>query len=219
MILSIETSTPRASLALFDREKASIEWEHAFTTERAHNSVIFSPLKEALEVCGHSLDLIVVGLGPGSYSGVRVGIAVANGLAIALGAPVVGLSSLVAYGAEGGDDFLVIGDARRASVFVAEVKSRALVGEPDLIDVKQAGEVLAKRTEGRETLTADAPLVDRYGVRLSGPNAVVLARLAAGLKEDQIAELAARPLEPAYLRPPHITTPKPKTPGAKSLKD
>jgi tRNA A37 threonylcarbamoyladenosine modification protein TsaB len=50
MILGIETSTPHASLALWDPAVGSVVWEQTFSSDRAHNSVIFEPLREALEV-------------------------------------------------------------------------------------------------------------------------------------------------------------------------
>ena len=82
MILGIETATPRASLALYDRDADEVLWSRDFTTERAHNGVIFEPVSEMLEQYRDQLTGIVVGVGPGSYSGVRVGIAVANGLGL-----------------------------------------------------------------------------------------------------------------------------------------
>ena len=88
MILAIETSTTGASLALVGRQGGDVLWQASFESDRLHNAKIFDPVAEALDISRGKLGRIVVGLGPGSYSGIRVGIAVANGLGLALDVPV-----------------------------------------------------------------------------------------------------------------------------------
>lgn len=209
MLLAIESSTPRASLALYDPAADAVVWSREFTSERAHNALIFAPLAEALDHCGRRLDLIVVGRGPGSYGGVRVGIAVAHGLSLALGAPIVGLSSLEAMGS-GESDYAVIGDARRQSWFVARVENGRLSGEPQLTD--QPGliaDLTLLHRRGNPVYTADPALAAAHaGVIHSVPDAARLAHRAAALNATTIARLVGEPLEPHYLRAPYITTPK-----------
>ena len=92
-ILAIESSTPRGSLALWrDRRLVAVE---EFQSERAHNSVLFGPLEAVLRQA-EALDLIVCGTGPGSYSGVRVGIAAAIGVSLARCVPLIGMPSVCA---------------------------------------------------------------------------------------------------------------------------
>ena len=88
MILALETSTRRASLAVVSGSDGELCWEAAFETDRSHNSKIFDPVQEALDRFGDALTAIAVGIGPGSYGGIRVGIAVANGLSVSRGLPV-----------------------------------------------------------------------------------------------------------------------------------
>ncbi|MEZ5430663.1 MAG: tRNA (adenosine(37)-N6)-threonylcarbamoyltransferase complex dimerization subunit type 1 TsaB [Verrucomicrobiales bacterium] len=90
MILALETSTGMGSVALYDPAESRMVWEQGFRSERSHNALIFDPLREALRECGGCLGRVVVGTGPGSYSGIRVAIAVAGGLGVALGVPVAG---------------------------------------------------------------------------------------------------------------------------------
>lgn len=211
MLLAIESSTPRASLALYDRDSAQVFWSQVFTSERAHNAVIFAPLAEALDRCGRKLELIVVGRGPGSYGGIRVGIAVAQGLSLALGAPAIGISSLEAMdGPE--SDYAVIGDARRQSWFVARIEHGALASEPLLTDRESLmAELDRLRGDRVPILTADTALaaeLSSYEVVFRDPGAVWLARRAAALDSSSVARLSAEPLEPHYLRPPHITEPR-----------
>ena len=205
MILSIETSTREASLAVWDREGGRVVHQSVFTTERAHNAVIFGPVESIVKEFRGRLSGIVVGLGPGSYGGVRVGIAVANGLSIALGLPVAGRSSLEAWSTES-DSYLVVGDARRGSFFVAEVVGRRLQGEPVLVD---AGEITGYldplRERGFPLFTPDPKVTSVYSdARLSFPSA---GRLAA-LFGDSGFESSVVVLEPHYLRAPYITFPK-----------
>lgn len=209
MLLAIESSTPHASLALLDRGAPGAVWTRAFTSERAHNALLFAPLAEALDRCGRKLDLIAVGRGPGSYGGVRVGMAVAQGLSLALGAPVIGLSSLEAYPGDG-SPYGIIGDARRGSWFLARVEEGALAAEPELADAEALLAGLSRwHRERLPVYTADAALAASHpGVVHALPGAAALARRAASLGAAAIAGLAATPLEPHYLRAPYITTPR-----------
>ena len=77
LTLALETSTSQGSLALFDGE-ALLESYH-FQALRGHNSKIYRPLESMLDVLGdRRLDRLVVGTGPGSYTGVRIAIAIAD---------------------------------------------------------------------------------------------------------------------------------------------
>ncbi len=206
MILGIETATPRASLALYDSRADEVVWKRDFTTERAHNAVIFEPILEMMNDYRDQLTGIAVGVGPGSYSGVRVGIAVANGLSLSMSLPALGRSSLEAWEV-GEDSYAVISDARRQSFAVSEVLKRKLQGEPELIET---GEVEAKLEEisgrGIPVYSAESAVVEAYeAVALAHPDA---AKLAREVGKGNPADWSEAPLEPHYLRAPYITTPK-----------
>ncbi|NNE91057.1 MAG: tRNA (adenosine(37)-N6)-threonylcarbamoyltransferase complex dimerization subunit type 1 TsaB [Verrucomicrobiales bacterium] len=206
MILALETSTPNASLALWDREENRVVWEAGFTTNRSHNSKIFVPVEEALGIAGDRLEFLAVGIGPGSYTGVRVAIAVANGLSFAREIPAVGISSLEAFPAA---SCTIVGDARRKSFFRAEVSDRVLGGEPDLLEAADFAEQHADFEP--PVVTADQHVSKEFAtVELAFPTAAILAGIAAELDAPEIEERSQKPLEPHYLRPPYITTPKPK---------
>lgn len=206
MILGIETATPRASLALYDPCVDKVVWRQDFTTERAHNAVIFEPVLEMMETYRDQLTGIVVGVGPGSYSGVRVGIAVANGLSLSMKLPTLGRSSLEAWEVSE-DCYAVISDARRQSFAVAEVLNRKLRGEPDLIrtDLVEAKlEELSGR--GLPIYSAESFVVGSYeAVALAYPDA---AQLVREVGKENPAEWCETQLEPHYLRAPYITAPK-----------
>lgn len=209
MILGLETSTSHASLALVDPDSGTVAWQSQFETDRAHNAAIFEPVTEMLASYRDKISGIAVGIGPGSYGGVRVGIAVANGLSLVLGVPVRGVSSLVCWNVPG-ESYYVLGDARRKSIFVAEVNNRILQEEPRLLDEdKIEDEVSALRGKGHRLFSADPAVANRWeGVTLNFPDAVALCRVAGKLPVS--AWPAPGPLEPHYLRAPYITTPKKK---------
>ena len=217
MILAIETSTPVASLALFDGERGEVVWEQEFTSDRAHNAVIFEPLEKALEEAG-KLHAIVVGTGPGSYSGVRVGIAVVNGVSLARAVPCFGISSLAALPtADGSNDYRVIGDARRGEFFVIEVRERQVQGEAEMMSAEALADRLSQRADGLAIYTLENSVVRRFAefdveAWLLRPSAAGLARVASAMSDGERLELSERILEPMYLRAPHITVAK-KKPG------
>ena len=82
-ILALDLSTPRGDLAVLRGD--DVVFTSAFVSERSHNAQVFAPLREALAVAGSDLDLIVIGTGPGSYTGVRIAIAAAQGVALSRG--------------------------------------------------------------------------------------------------------------------------------------
>lgn len=209
MILAIETSTTHASLALAEKGSGEIIEHRDFVTDRAHNTAIFAALETMLEGRRDVVEGVAVGIGPGSYSGIRVGIAVANGLNLALGASIAGVSSLEAWEGES-DSYVVVGDARRRSFFIAEVVGRVLVSEPKLVASEEAESELERfRESGLEILTPDKTVTSAIeGARLSYPHARQLAEVAAKWTPERWKISA--PLEPHYLRAPYITTPKKK---------
>jgi tRNA threonylcarbamoyladenosine biosynthesis protein TsaB len=211
MILALETSTRHASLALFDPACGEVVEERVFTSDRAHNAAIFAPLGELLEGRRDRLTGLLVGLGPGSYGGVRVGLAVANGLSVALGVPVIGGTSLEAWEVEA-ESHVIVGDARRGSFFLARIVDRRLKGEPELIGENEFAARLADLAGGGiGCYSADGKVVAAHpGVIPAHPSA---SRLARRHRDADFAGAGSVPLEPVYLRAPYITEPKA---GAKS---
>jgi tRNA threonylcarbamoyl adenosine modification protein YeaZ len=198
--LAIDTSTPRGRIAV--AAGGTVVFAAEFGSERSHNSEIFAPLGEALSACGDMPDRIVVGTGPGSYTGVRIGIAAGLGIAMSKTAPIAGIPSICTPAAARADEvFTIVGDARRGALYVASVDSRSLVSEPALLPSEEfeapAGLLL--------TYDPDPPIPEAIPTH---PSASKLALLAASLTETEFTELAQTPPEPIYLRAPFITQPK-----------
>lgn len=213
--LIFETSTPHASLAVFGPDGRLEQRE--FTSDRSHNSVLFSPLAELLAAReGGDITLVLVGSGPGSYSGTRVGIAAAQGVAIASGCPAVAVPSILAVpSARDGAACLAIGDARRGSFWTARMEKSALLAEPELTDavglemivlesVAAGIAVISFEDSARFPLPAEL----RRQVRLEFPSAQRLWQAWQATTPGTRDRWTSQPPQPIYLKPPHITPAK-----------
>ena len=205
--LFIESSTPRASLALL--RGSTVVWEESFTGDRSHNALLFAPLERALACLkdGEKLAEVVIGTGPGSYSGTRVGIAAGQGVAMVHGCPAVGLCSLLAVPAAGSGRSLAIGDARRGSAWRAVIEDGLLVREPELCAAAEL-EAEAKMFSLESVAKIGLPEEFLARVLLETPDAPRLAAAWLRLPEEERQRLALLPPQPVYLRPPHITEAK-----------
>jgi len=99
MILSIETATSVCSVALFDPEKNTLVSYFELQIERAHSNKLTSLIEQALQLSNVStkqLSALAISEGPGSYTGLRIGTAVAKGLCFTLGIPLIAVNTLKA---------------------------------------------------------------------------------------------------------------------------
>lgn len=200
-ILAIETSTHQGSVALLHGDR--LVFSESCGAGRSHSSLLFAVLERALEAVpeGARIDQIAVGLGPGSYAGVRIAIAAATGFAIATGAELLGLPSIAAL-SEG--EYIALGDARRASYYYARVREGECLEGPTLFTAEEWAEKLHASTLPILASEEIAGLEPAPAIKLVYPSAERLARLAA-----RGCSITARgDLEPIYLREPHITMPK-----------
>jgi len=125
--LAIDTSTSRTSVAII--EDGSILWSGHRDGVTEHGPALPSLVQEGIK--GFAIDEVVVGMGPGPFTGLRVGIAFAQSFALARGIAVRGVCSLDAIAAQVNEkDFIVTVDARRKEVYWARYKDGVRVGEP-----------------------------------------------------------------------------------------
>ncbi len=97
-ILALSTSTEIGSVALLNDE-GNILFEHSYMVSSGHAEVLFEHLTEAMDSTGFQvkdLDCIAVDIGPGSFTGVRMGLAAAKGIALPFGKKIIGISGLEA---------------------------------------------------------------------------------------------------------------------------
>jgi tRNA threonylcarbamoyladenosine biosynthesis protein TsaB len=193
-VLALELSSPVGSVAFSGgSERPAFR---TFPADRKDSGFFFENLR-AIYKAGAPPDLIVVGLGPGSYAGVRIAIATAAGLRIASGARLLGLPSVCAIDQ---DEYIFVGDARRNSFFFAHVVGGRCAEGPTLASEE---EIHAKLRQRRGLpLIATEPLAQFENVKVEHPSALRLVELAPELTDD-----TAETLAPIYLREPYITTP------------
>jgi tRNA threonylcarbamoyladenosine biosynthesis protein TsaB len=197
IVLALELSTPHGQLALLEGTD-HILCEELFVSDRSHNSMLYAPLQRALSLA--KPDLIVVGTGPGSYTGVRIAIAAAQGIALSCGAAVIGWSSLCSLSAE--HSYTVVGDARRGLAYLCQIQQ----GRLQELRTVPAGELPA--------LSAPLYTVDEKPLLSTAehrrPSALRLAEIAVGLSDLELQPLAAQLLEPLYVQEAFVTQPKKK---------
>ena len=125
--LAIDTSTSRTSVAIIDGDTILFSGFRDGAT--AHGPSLPVLVQEALAVS--NVDEVVVGMGPGPFTGLRVGIAFAQSFALARDIPVRGVCSLDAIAAQINEkDFIITVDARRKEVYWARYVDGVRVGDP-----------------------------------------------------------------------------------------
>jgi len=196
-VLGIETSSERGSVALVEGDAVVASAHHQEPSQHAER--LLPLLEQVLARAGwdkRSLSRVAVGVGPGSFTGLRIGIAIAHGLALGLGIEAVGVGSLraiaAAHPASDGRLRAVVRDARREELFVA-VYDRA------------GGELLAPTVwprsgvEGALSAWAGARPLVVLGESLEGLDCVTTE--AFGAPDATQVALLGRALDPA-LHPP-----------------
>lgn len=195
-ILALELSSPRGSLAWLNNDCADLrEWPN----DRKNSGPFFENLLAVRKQFGVP-DQIIVGLGPGSYAGVRIAISTAIGLEGLSQAQVLGYPSICAIKTDA-KEYCVIGDARRQSFFFAYVGANKLVQGPSLLVESELREKLAQLNRDVPVFSSDVTQFER--VRIGYPCALILANLA----RNSSRPFALPPLEPMYLREPYVTMP------------
>lgn len=155
------------------------------------------------------IDRIGVTVGPGSFTGLRVGLAFAQGLGAALGRPVVGISTLaaLAWSADGGGATASVIDARRGQVYIQTFLDGAATTDAQALSIEDAVALLAQARVGWRLVGSGVGLVQqdgRQGVDPSAADNPTTAGLAALTIAADPATALPRPL---YLRAPEATPP------------
>ncbi len=227
-LLALETSTPVARVGVFDVDSGACLAEASATSER-HSSNL---LRLCVEVTGQAgvavqeLAAIACGAGPGSFTGLRVGFAVAKGLALPFGAPLIAVSSLqvLARDMAGGGAaawYLPCLDAGKGQIYAAafapsgpgaiERRSEDWVVDPKAVtgvapaegDLIFAGTGAVRYREAVQgALGQRARFLDVAGPSATSVAAYAIERFHRGAFEDLSSVV------PAYGRPPDITQPK-----------
>jgi tRNA threonylcarbamoyladenosine biosynthesis protein TsaB len=210
VLLALDTSTPLVSVALLDGDRIVDE----ATSDRPmqHGELLAPMISDALGRVGairQDVTAVAVGIGPGPFTGLRVGVVTARTLGLALGIPVYGVCSLDvlavrAVDAGLGEPFLATLDARRKELFWAsyDEDGRRLDGP----SVDRPADLAAGLSADRLVVGAGPVLYPDAFARAGGPATPDAATLALVVAEER-AELVDP--EPIYLRRPDAVIPGP----------
>jgi len=219
LILAIDTALDACAAAVLDTDASKIVAQESQPMKRGHAEALMPLIARVMKASGvafAALDRIAVTTGPGSFTGLRVGLSAARGIALAAGKPVVGLTTLAAYAApvvaDNGEHPIISAiDARHDHVYfqvvsgdgsslirplvapIAEALAAAKFGAPHLVG--NAAKILADRWP------ADAPPPLRIDPQ-AAPDIGWVAWLGAAAGPDMA------PARPFYLRAPDAKPPK-----------
>lgn len=213
-LAAIETSTQTGSVALFEDGELVLEAEER--ASNAHGESIVAMLAALLGKAkwkAREVGRWAVGVGPGSFTGTRIGVSTVKGIAIASGADVAGVTAFdaVSDGIEiaPGEIAAVFLDAQRGEVFVQST----CIKEPIFAPISRIPAILASwHVERLVAIGAGAKLVDLSsfpGARIvaDAPHDIPHARALAQIARTR-TPTPVDLLEPLYVRPPDITAKK-----------
>lgn len=209
IVLAIDTCLFACSVAVVDGEQVLARRVEPMS--RGHQERLAPLVQEAMAEAGlgfDKLERIGVTVGPGSFTGLRVGLAFAKGLASALSIPAVGIGSLEALADTERGNVVAVLDAKRGQVYLQAFSDGVPVSAPDALPIE----------------TAAARVAEFAPDTLIGTGAALLAAVRPGAKVIEadvtdpvaVARLAAL-RSPVPPRPLYLRAPDAKLPGGKTL--
>src|SRR5207302_6604433 len=225
LVLAIDTALDACAAGVLDTDAGKMIAQESQSMKRGHAEALMPLIARVMKESGIaflSLDRIAVTTGPGSFTGLRVGLSAARGIALAAGKPVVGLTTLTAYAApvvsrNGEQPVISAIDARHDQFYfqvvsgdgsslilprvgsIDEALDAARFGAPHLVG--NAAKILADRWP------ADAPPPFKVDPQ-PAPDITWVAWLGAAVNPD------TAPARPLYLRAPDAKLPKDPLPNA-----
>ncbi|WP_330252347.1 tRNA (adenosine(37)-N6)-threonylcarbamoyltransferase complex dimerization subunit type 1 TsaB [Nocardia sp. NBC_00565] len=213
LVLAVDTATPAVTAGLVELEQADPARVRTVASRvrvdaRAHAEVLTPQILECLSEAGRSradIEAVVVGIGPGPFTGLRVGMATAAAFGDALGIPVYGVCSLDAIAADAvleptllapESELLVVTDARRREVYWARYRDGRRIEGPDVSKPGDLDPVHATMIAGS---ASHVDLFDLPVLPAETPSPAGLVRVAAA---ELLAHTVPDPLVPLYLRRP-----------------
>lgn len=196
LVLALDTSTPAVTAGIVRRDDLCVLAERVTVDARAHAERLTPNVVAALadaELTMAGLDAVVVGCGPGPFTGLRAGMATAAAYGHALGIPVYGVCSLDAIGVRTSGEMLVVTDARRREVYWARYRDGVCTHGP-------AVNAPAEVDPGPARAVAGSPdHASLFGLPVCEPHCPTPAGLVAAVA-DWTAD--PEPLVALYLRRP-----------------
>ncbi len=213
-LCAVETSTPIGSVALFENGNLISECEQRVSN--AHGEALLPILEKLLSDAGwkaRNVDRWGIGVGPGSFTGTRIGVSTVKGIVIATGAAVVAVDAFdaVAHGVEisANETIATVLDAQRGEVFVQST----CIKEPIFAAIRDVPRLFESLHSSLVVVGAGGALVDwsaaTFETRFVSdsphdiPRACSIGKIAMHATPSSVDTL-----EPFYVRPPDITVSK-----------
>lgn len=215
-VLALDTSLDACAAALLEGDDGILHLSACASRDigRGHAEVLFDVVREVMDASAadpRTLDRIVVTIGPGSFTGIRVGLAAARGLGVANGIPVVGVTTLEALAADAGPcerPVLALIDARRGEVYAGlfepvgkdEAAPRP-IAPPEALTLAEAADLAAASDavlvgSGAPLVAAVMPATPAVVSVARFPSIGTVARIGAAREPNGAAP------KPLYVRPP-----------------
>lgn len=216
IILGLETSTAVCSVGLFREGMSAIE--RSLRESHIHSEKLLTLVKEVMDEAGiplKELDAIAISIGPGSFTGLRIGLSTAKGLSFALGKPIVSVATFEAiaaagYKRNGGfESIVVLIDAKKEEWYLGRYRLENGIVVPDgPVHITSLGEV-SNALRGVQPVLVLTDKVDE--VKRSLDNATTIEDVHEYCRGDEVAAVAhprvikhdvadASALEPVYLK-------------------
>ena len=215
LVLALDTATARITAGVVELEPDGPPVTLAARDgvgARAHAELLAPAVRDALAEAGRTrrdLDAVVAGLGPGPFTGLRVGLVTAAAMGDALGIPVYGVGTHDAMAAGLPGRVLVVTDARRREVYWSLVVDGVRTHGPEVVAPAVLAERLGTDLGPVDRVVGDAAPQIGAEDTLPGPTPAGLVAVAAGALR---AGSTPAPLAPLYLRRPDAVPPgAPKT--------
>ncbi|MDE2579676.1 MAG: tRNA (adenosine(37)-N6)-threonylcarbamoyltransferase complex dimerization subunit type 1 TsaB [Hyphomicrobiales bacterium] len=215
-ILAIDTSLGAAAACVLDAATGATLAQESIAMARGHDEAIVAVIERVCAAAGglERVGKVAVTVGPGSFTGIRVGLSAARAIGLAAGVPVVGVSSLAAYCAPIVVDFpaavaAAAIDARHGRVFLMAVANGKPVVAPRLVGPREGARMLGQgpiRIAGSGAMSIaieawSAGAVCEPAPDAGAPDIAFVARLGAAASPE------TAPARPLYLKAPDVKIP------------
>ena len=215
-ILAVDTATRTCSVAVVDEE--SVISEYTVNHQDTHSKFLLGMIHDILDICRltvNDLDGFAVTIGPGSFTGLRIGLSTIKGLALATAKPVVGASSLEALASQiSGSDKLICPmlDARRKEVYTARYRLRGLKLESEQLPLAVSPEKAIENINTPCIMVGDGSMLYQDLIKSSLGPMVVFANFTQHIiRASTVGHIAmqrfksndtddVRRIEPFYIR-------------------